>query len=1066
MQFIGLKLSLLTCLLASSILGTSKLAARVSPQNWGARGAQLTINSIPESPLNPPTLGDFDSISPQLWQAKDAELAINSNSPQNWGAKDFDLTSPQLLQAKDTELAINSNSPQNWGVRGAKNYENWEAGGAKLLTQSSEAEKLVQQGSQQYQSGEFEAAILTWKQALTLYQTQNNTQMEAIVSGYLGATYLALKQYESALEYLQSALTLAQATHNPILVGQVLGNLGLVYQALNQPQKAINTHQKSLEIAQENNNLEGELIASKNLGNLYRQLGNTVEALEIFKHCLEVAKKLDNQHKILQLIEEIGVIYNELHQYSLAIQSHQEQLDLSRQLGGRAAEASALGNLGINQRALGKYNAAIVSLNKALEIVQENPQSVSSIKLFINLGNVHESIGNYQVAMNYYHEALQLAQANNQPQLQANALGQLGLIHAYLGELDQATQFYQQGLKIAQNNQDQLSIGHLLTNYGSVLHSQGNLEEALNFYHKSLKIARELNHRSMEISALTNLGIVYADLGNYNQAIELQKQSLAITESIQAPRKQATALNNLAHTLYESNQLTEAETYLRTAIHILDNLRAELDDIHKVSLFDTQVLTYNLLQQVLIAQNRPDAALEVSEWGRARAFVELLVTQFSHDKSAIDAQPLTLEKVRNIAQTQKATLVEYSIIPEDDFLHRGKLKGTGAKLYIWVIQPTGEIAFRKVPLNSLEATLEELISQTRTAVGARGFSSTQEILQPGDFVRRTGEPMHWTPYEVVEVDLEAKTVTLAHPEFILPSPVPISQVYKTDTSADPQPHFHHLYQVLIEPIADLLPNDPEAKVTFIPHEGLFLVPFAALQDEDGKYLIEKHTILTAPSIQVLDSTYKRKQQIAHSAKEILIVGNPSPMPENLNHLPGSEAEAKAISQLLNVKAFIGKEATETAIRQRLADAKLIHLATHGTVNNLEPLKGAIALAPSGNHDKTNGLLTAGEILNLGHPLNAELVILSACNTGRGEITGDGVIGLSRALIAAGTPSVLVSLWTVPDSSTAKLMIEFHKNFQQYPDQAVALRKAMLAVIQSEYSHPRNWAAFSLIGEAN
>ncbi len=121
---------------------------------------------------------------------------------------------------------------------------------------------------------------------------------------------------------------------------------------------------------------------------------------------------------------------------------------------------------------------------------------------------------------------------------------------------------------------------------------------------------------------------------------------------------------------------------------------------------------------------------------------------------------------------------------------------------------------------------------------------------------------------------------------------------------------------------------------------------------------------------------------------------------------------------------------------------------------------AVALAPTGQDD---GFLTAGEILDL--KLNAALVVLSACDTGRGNITSDGVIGLSRSLISAGATSVLVSLWSVPDAPTSQLMTEFYRQLQLYPDKAKALRQAMLNTMK-QHPNPKDWAAFTLIGEAD
>jgi CHAT domain-containing protein len=193
-------------------------------------------------------------------------------------------------------------------------------------------------------------------------------------------------------------------------------------------------------------------------------------------------------------------------------------------------------------------------------------------------------------------------------------------------------------------------------------------------------------------------------------------------------------------------------------------------------------------------------------------------------------------------------------------------------------------------------------------------------------------------------------------------------------------------------------------------------------------------------------------------------------PQQLPSLPGAETEAKAIAPLLNTQALIGNQATEAAILPLLPKARIIHLATHGILDDIQGLKSAVALAPSspltkggtGGVEEGDGLLTASEILNL--KLNAELVVLSACDTGRGKITGDGVIGLSRSFISAGVPSVIVSLWSVPDAPTASLMTEFYQNLQKNPDKAQALRQAMLTTLK-QHPNPKNWAAFTLIGES-
>jgi CHAT domain-containing protein len=224
---------------------------------------------------------------------------------------------------------------------------------------------------------------------------------------------------------------------------------------------------------------------------------------------------------------------------------------------------------------------------------------------------------------------------------------------------------------------------------------------------------------------------------------------------------------------------------------------------------------------------------------------------------------------------------------------------------------------------------------------------------------------------------------------------------------------------------------------------------------------------TAPSIQVLGLTEQRRSQLANqrpvTGDEVLLVGNPT-LPEGLRlpNLLGAEEVVDEVARLYpNAQPLKGSAATETIVKQRMATARLIHLATHGLLETVgeSGIPGAIALAPD---DQNDGLLTPAEILPLS--LQAELVVLSACDTGLGTLTGDGVVGLARSFFQAGVASVMVSLWAVPDAPTAELMAEFYRQLLRGQVKAQALRRAMLTTRQS-YPNPEDWAAFSLVGAA-
>jgi CHAT domain-containing protein len=545
----------------------------------------------------------------------------------------------------------------------------------------------------------------------------------------------------------------------------------------------------------------------------------------------------------------------------------------------------------------------------------------------------------------------------------------------------------------------------------------GDYAQAINYQQKYLDIARKYKDPQGEGIALGGLGLSYYYREEYTQALNYTLESLEISREIKDLGAEGDALNNLGGIHFKFGNLGEAEKFLRTAMEARESIRARLgnNDAYKISVFEEQARTYRLLQKVLIAQNKITEALEVAERGRARAFVELLASRLSPSENpeSTIASP-TLQQIKQIAKAQNATLVEYSIIG-DEFKVQGKPGFADSELYIWVIKPTGEVAFRNVDLKPLwqtNNTLEYLVRLTRDSLGVRG--------------------REWKP--------------------VVPK--------KTDTGGgDLSQRLKKLHQILIQPITDLLPTEANAKVIFMPQGSLFLIPFPALQDDSDQYLIEKHTILTAPSIQVLQLTRQQQAKVNQAAlQEVLVLGNPT-MPRGLDRLPGAKKEAEAIALLFQTPAITGSNGTKKVIVEKMPKARIIHLATHGLLDNDRGLGSAIALAPSGND---NGLLTAEEILDL--KLNAELVVLSACDTGRGRLTGDGVIGLSRSFISAGVPSVIVSLWAIPDSATAELMTNFYKNLKHNSDKAQSLRQAMLMTIQ-QHSHPKNWAAFTLIGEA-
>ncbi|BBD62795.1 TPR repeat-containing protein (plasmid) [Nostoc sp. HK-01] len=721
-------------------------------------------------------------------------------------------------------------------------------------------------------------------------------------------------------------------------------------------------------------------------------------ALQSFQEALKIFQQSQNRKSTALTLALLGDVYSSLEQPAQALQSLKQSLEIYRQLGDRQGEAIALNDLGNAYNTAGQYQPAINTLKQAFELRGKLGDLDGQATSGGNLASAFNNVGQYNLALEYLTKAVAIQQKLGNRRKEAIFLNNLGNTHLNLKQYAKAINLYQKSFKISQQLDDRLSQSNALNNLGNAYFKNKQNAQAIQVLQQALVIQRQIGNWQGQAATLGNLGNAYDALQQYPQAIKLLQESVKIAHERSLTKHEAVSLQDLGLTLFHAGKLSEAEKSLFKAIEVSESLRTGLNDANKVSIIDTQKNVYLNLQRVLAAENKTDQALEVSERGRARAFVELLEKRVSESEGAtnqtntnLEAINISLSQIQQIAKAENATLVEYSIIYRQ-------------KLFIWVIQPSGKVTFRSVDLKSLKISLADLVNNSR-----------QEI----------------------DVDIPDGKVKVAKP-------------------------LQKLHQLLIQPIADLLPKDSNQRIIFIPQDSLFLVPFPALQAKNGKFLIESHTISTAPSIQVLALTQKQRQLLPCRGNEqtcgqALVVGNPK-MPKGTPQLPGAEIEAKAIAPLLNTQAIVGAQATEGAIVQKMLQARFIHLATHGGFNSENGLSSLVVLTPSGKDD---GYLTAREILKL--KLNAELVVLSACNTGRGKITGDGVIGLSRSLISAGVPSTVVSLWSVPDAPTAFLMYQFYQNLQKTPDKAQALRQAMLATMKKS-SLPRNWAAFTLIGE--
>ncbi|MBX9254878.1 CHAT domain-containing protein [Desmonostoc muscorum CCALA 125] len=947
------------------------------------------------------------------------------------------------------------------------------------IHRKAEADKLWLKGIEQFDNIRFQAALQYWEKALSLYRKNNDPQSEGRILGNLGIAYSYLNNYNKAIELLQKSLLIAHEIKDRKGESLALGYLGFSYSyyLFSNYKQALKYQEQSLAIARDIKYSQAEVWNLENLGNIYFYYWPTTltnlknfhlidiqKARNYYRQALVIAQKINDYQGQVSALMNLYKSSLTLGDYAIAITYKQEYLDLIKNLqkplvldllsplrtsqalaqttAYRKAEAERLIGEGFNFYRDLNFEAVLESWQQALTLYREIKDQYGESKTLRYLGMSYIDLGDFPAAINYFQQSLIIARKAKDYYNESLNLGFLGIVYIKLGEPVKAIAFLNKSLvfkeEIKDARPDFLILDNLknpelflIINLGNAYLLEGNYTKAIDYYEQTLKIAKATQNTYMEAMALGNIGNLYLQESNYEKAIEYLEKSSAIflerflTET-NGYQERGIVLTNLGNAYRKSGKLDEAVKALYYAIDTWESVRENLTNINQVSVFETQADAYRLLQQVFIAQENYEAALETAEKGRARAFIDLLNKRLSPNQTEQSkVTEFDIEKMQQIAKNENAILVEYSIIT-DEFKVDGKPQTQDSELYIWVIKPTGEITFHRSDLKPLwqkeNTNLKKLVDKTRFSMGVRDIKSRS----PGGIKVSAAE------------------------------------------GAKQGDRLQRLHDFLIKPIADILPSNPNDRVIFIPQGELFLVPFPALQYDQDKYLIEKHTILTAPSIQVLDFTSKQKRRVETLNAKYLIVGNPTmpkvelepgKPPEQLKDLPWAEKEAKDIASILKTQVLTGKEASKTAILQKISQPGIIHFATHGLLDDNRGLGSAIALAPS---SQDNGLLTAEEILNL--KLNADLVVLSACDTGRGRITGDGVIGLSRSLISAGVPSVIVSLWAVDDNSTSFLMTEFYNNLQQKLDKATALRKAMLTTMQ-KYPEPLNWAAFTLIGES-
>ncbi|KAM3100101.1 CHAT domain-containing protein [Phormidesmis sp. 146-12] len=837
----------------------------------------------------------------------------------------------------------------------------------------AEADRLLQQGIQQYEVSQFEAALQSWQQALVMYRELKDRRGE----------------------------------------GQSLGNLGLAYQFLGNYAKAIQYHEQSLAIARELKNRRGEGAALGNLGLAYYSLGNYAKAIKYYEQYLAIAREIKN----------------------------------------RLGEGNALGNLGL----------------------------------------AYQSLGDYEKAIQYQEQSLAIAREIKDRRGKGVALGNLGLAYQFLGNYEKAIQYQEQSLAIAREIKDRLSEGASLGNLGNAYSLLGNYAKAIKYLEQTLAIAREIKDRWGEGVALSNLGVAYQFLGNYAKAIEYYEQHLAISREIKDREGEGLTLSNIGSTLKKQEQSDLAIVFYKQSVNVRESIRQDNRPLSRdlqASYTETVARTYRNLADLLLSQGRvleAQQVLELLKIQELRDFtrdtraggktngsplnpLEQPIPAAYNDKIDLGSRLTQCEQTKCaqrsqlIAQREEANQKFTALVDRLKKLLRNQEIKDPAQLQ----NDRFTLAAQKVILAN---------PTTKTVLVYPLVLDDKLWLVWGSQAGKSGIVFDSKAIPVSRKDLSAKVGEL--------------QTLLSDRNSNPkqlQQVSQQLYQWLIDPIRKQLDDNGVKQIVFSLDRATRYIPMAALHD--GKqYLVENFAIST-----ILTAEIDTQDRLSANLQDdpVLGLGLTQAVP-GFNALPAVKSEIDGIIRhtarpqdpngIYPGLELFDLDFTETVLREKVADYRILHIATHGSFVPGNPEDSFLVL---GNGKR----LSIPSIKSMTSLANTHLVVLSACETGKGGVDKEGleVAGIGHYFLLSGAKSVMASLWLVNDPATSLLMQQFYQNLATGKmTKTEALRQVQINFIKGKLTtqdttdraggrraiegqlpidslaHPYYWAPFILIG---
>jgi CHAT domain-containing protein/Tfp pilus assembly protein PilF len=866
--------------------------------------------------------------------------------------------------------------------------------------------------------------------------------------------------------------------------------LGLLSAKIEKFDQAIDALEEALDIVSNLELGEKQISVMTELGNVLEQATFYGRALETFESTVKLSKSLDKEMLIARQYENIGRIYDlRSSKYVQSIDSYQKALAIYEKLGGSRQFHSKISQIHLNigrcQRLLGNFEHAEQSYKKALAFMVDQVDS-KRLKASIRIEQANNAWfqGRYDTAFKFQRRCYQIAQSENYPLMQIISLNTSGLIWWTLGNNQKALKELNKALECAKKyhvRQDEIAstlnnlgivkrkmnrFADALSDFKEAIHidtkmgskwamaydyrntaltylKMEDFEKSIPLFKKALELASEIGNRINETKAMLGLGDAYAAIQNIQLAKKYYDQAKQLSSDMCIRETLWRSIFGLARLDLHNGDQISAQKNLYEALDIIENIRADIKiEQLKDSFITDKNNVYETLCKLLADQKKNTEAFLVAERSRSRNFIDLLGNQNIQLNNQVDQAYLDRQKViKSMIQ-----MYEKKRAQAKNSTDRQAYQQSLSKLHDDYKDLMLDIQMNNPQLASFVSIEPIQIAQLQSSLDKDVALLSYYVLSDEVFV--------W----VIKADgihLFRKSIGR---ESLFQS---ILDYRRMIQNLEPlEEYAKSLFNFLFKPVINHLEGINILGI--VPHRFLHYLSFATLMGEISEhsegYLIDRFALFYLPNASILDYAIKRRKE--NKNMKVLAIGNPD-LGDPVFDLPFAEFEVNSIKwNFSDITIMTRKKASELWIKNNIEKYGIIHLASHGEFDPINPLFSAIKLS-KGEKNETDGNLETQEVFGLN--LQADMVVLSACQTGLGKITpGDDIIGLNRAFFYAGTHTLISSLWRVSDISTAILIKNFYRQYL-HNNKAESLRQAIFHV-KKDYPHPGYWGAFNLVGD--